>query len=209
MTETLFLDGDKRRTIQQAANLLRAGELIVFPTDTVYGVGCDPWNAAAIARLYAAKQRELDKGIPILLGDMSDLSKVCVTVPDAAAILIRHFWPGPLTLIVPRHPALPPSISPGNNIAVRLPAHTLARQIIRHIGGAMAVTSANRSGEAPALTANMAWSTLVGQVAAIIDGAHAYHAAASTIVDCTVSPIRIVRPGPISEKELLETLVNA
>ena len=209
MTETLFLDGDKRKTIQQATNLLRAGELIVFPTDTVYGVGCDPWNAAAIARLYAAKQRDLDKGIPILLADISDLGKVCTTVPEAATLLIRHFWPGPLTLIVPRHPALPPSISPGNNIAVRLPAHTLARQIIRQIGGAMAVTSANRSGEAPALTANMAWSALVGQVAAIIDGAHAYHAAASTIVDCTVTPISIVRPGPISEKELLETLENA
>lgn len=206
MINTLFLDGEKFSTLVQVTNLIRAGELIAFPTDTVYGVGCDPWNPAALTKLYTAKERELSKGIPILLSHMDDLQKVSAEVTEAAAILIQHFWPGPLTIIVPRHPSLPASISPDNNIAVRLPAHTVARKIIREVGGALATTSANRSGEPPALNGKMAWDALAGKVAAVVDGYHAYHAAASTIVDCTVTPIKIVRPGPISAQELQQAL---
>lgn len=209
MTKTLFLDGEKYSTLVRVTKLLQAGELIAFPTDTVYGVGCDPWNAAALAKLYAAKGREQDKGIPILLSHMNDLPRVCAEVPAAAAILIQHFWPGPLTIIVPRHSSLPDIISPNENIAVRLPAHTIARKIIREAGGALATTSANLSGEPPALNGKMAWDALEGKVAAVVDGYHAYHAAASTIVDCTVTPIRVVRSGPLSEQELLYTLEHA
>lgn len=206
MTQTLFLDGEKRPTISQVARLLRQGELVAFPTDTVYGVGCDPWNAAAIAKLYAVKQRDQDKGIPILIADVADVNKVATHVSESALTLIRHFWPGPLSLILPRHPSLPEVISPNEFVAVRLPAHTVARNIIRKAGGAIATTSANRSGESPALNSKEAWDILAGQVAAVVDGYHAYHAAASTIVDCTTDSITIIRPGPVTLKELTEVL---
>ncbi|MBP8002834.1 MAG: threonylcarbamoyl-AMP synthase [Chloroflexi bacterium] len=209
MTQTLFLDGDKPRTITQVATLLQAGELVAFPTDTVYGIGCDPWNVDAIMRLYAAKERDTTKGIPILLADIPDLHKVCAAIPKNAAALIHHYWPGPLTIVVPRHPFLPDLLSPNENIAVRLPAHTIARQIIRRAGGAIATTSANRSGEPPALTGKMAWDALSGRVAAIVNGYHAYHAAASTIIDCTTDPVTIVRLGPITEQEIRSSLAQS
>lgn len=204
--QTLFLDGEKHSALVKIANLLQAGELIAFPTDTVYGLGCDPYNPEAIAKLFTVKERDLDKGIPILVADMSDLPKVCADIPEAAARLIRYFWPGALTVIVPRHPQLPTSLSPNDSIAVRMPAHTVARNIIRHAGGALATTSANRSGEPPALDSKMAWDILQGKIAAVVDGYHAYHAAASTIIDCTVIPPRILRVGPITEDEINQVL---
>jgi len=206
MIQTLFLDGEKRHTISQVARLLKQGELVAFPTDTVYGVGCDPWNAAAIAKLYEVKQRDLDKGIPILVADVSDVAKVVTHVPESALALIRHFWPGALSIVLPRHPSLPESISPNEFVAVRLPAHTVARNIIRKAGGAIAASSANRSGDPAALNGKEAWDILSGKVAAVVDGYHAYHAAASTIVNCATDPITIIRPGPITLKELREVV---
>ena len=182
--------------------LLGEAQLVVFPTDTLYGVGADPFNPVAIERLYEAKGRSLDKGIPILLADLHDLDKVVRAKPAPTQGLIERFWPGPLTLILPRRSGLPANISPNENIAVRIPESEVARAVIRAAGGAVATSSANRSGEPGARSAGEALSALGGIVAAIVDGGSVEHGAASTIVDCTVTPPRILRPGPLTAEDL-------
>ncbi|MDX1665541.1 MAG: L-threonylcarbamoyladenylate synthase [Candidatus Promineifilaceae bacterium] len=200
--KTVYLHADEPGAIARAAMLLGEAQLVVFPTDTLYGVGADPFNPVAIERLYEAKGRSLDKGIPILLADLHDLDKVVRAKPAPTQGLIERFWPGPLTLILPRRSGLPANISPNENIAVRIPESEVARAVIRAAGGAVATSSANRSGEPGARSAGEALSALGGIVAAIVDGGPVEHGAASTIVDCTVTPPRILRPGPLTAEDL-------
>ena len=147
---TLRLDAADPTAIAKVADLLRRGLPVVFPTDTVYGVGVLPFDAAALARLYEAKGRPAEKGLPVLLGDVADVAHVAGVIPLAAAALMAHFWPGPLTLVVPRRPDLPTNLSPDDTVAVRVPDHAVARALIRAAGGAVAATSANVSGQPPA-----------------------------------------------------------
>ena len=191
-------------SINQAAELVRAGHLIVIPTDTLYGLACDAFNPAAIQAIYAAKQRPQSKSLPVLLADSADLPRIARTVPPAAQLFIEQFWPGPLTILLPKHPQLPTAISNNNNVAVRIPNNEVARAIIRAVGGAMAVTSANLSGEAPATTAAAALNGLYDVVTAVIDDGPSPEAVASTILDCTGNELKILREGAISSHRLLE-----
>lgn len=200
--DTRLLDGASAEDLALAAGLLRGGELVVFPTDTVYGVGVLAFDGAAIERLYVVKQRPQEKGIPILLADMADLARVCRSLPPSARILIDRFWPGPLTLIVPRHPDLPAVISPNDAIAVRVPGHASARELIRAAGGAVATSSANLSGQPEATSGQEAYDRLKGLVAAVVDTGRSPHDIASTIVDCTGDQPRLVRQGRVSAAEL-------
>ncbi|MEJ2750949.1 MAG: L-threonylcarbamoyladenylate synthase, partial [Anaerolineae bacterium] len=180
--ETHLLNAQQPDAVAQAADWLRQGQLVAFPTDTVYGVGADAFNAAAIEQLYEAKQRSLSKGIPILLADPADLDKVTHDVPDVVRQLMARFWPGPLTLIVPRHPDLPANISPNKGIAVRIPDCDVARALIRAAGGAVAATSANQSGQPPAQTGAEALAALKGLVTAVLDDGPAPGGIPSTII---------------------------
>jgi L-threonylcarbamoyladenylate synthase len=195
--KTEFLDANEREAIGRAAVLIDAGQVVAFPTDTLYGVGVNPFDAAAIERLYIVKGRSLDKGIPILLADEADLARVAVNVPDLAYRLIAAHWPGPLTLIVPKHPDLPANISPNENIAVRIPDHEVGRELIRQAGGCVATTSANLSGQPGATTAVEAYDALQDMIAAVLDGGPVAHGLSSTILDCTVDPPVVLRPGPL------------
>jgi L-threonylcarbamoyladenylate synthase len=159
-------------------------------------------DAAAIDRLYAVKGRPAEKGIPILLGDVADVAHVAGIIPPAAAALMAHFWPGPLTLIVPRRPELPANLSPDDTIAVRVPDHALARALIRAAGGAVAATSANVSGQPPARAADEALAVLGGRVAAVLDDGPSPGGMASTVVDCTVDPPVVRRAGPLTAADL-------
>jgi L-threonylcarbamoyladenylate synthase len=197
---TRLLDAGQAGGIEEAAALLRQGCLVVFPTDTLYGLGVDAFNAVAISELYEAKGRPLDKGVPILLADLAALEQVARAVPPPARTLIDRYWPGPLTLILPKHPALPENISPNENVAVRIPDHPVARAVIRAAGGAVATSSANRSGEEPARDAATALAALKGVVAAVLDGGPAQHGLSSTIVDLTCSPPAILREGPYTSE---------
>lgn len=193
--------------IAETAAYLKQGHLVVFPTDTLYGIGADAFNEAAVARLYQAKQRPHEKAIPILLADLSDIGRVAQTIPAMAEMYIQRFWPGPLTLIVPKHAQLPANISDNNGIAVRIPASEISRAVIRAAGGAVATSSANRSGQPPATTAAQAISQLEGWVTAVLDDGPSPHAIASTIVDCTGLIPKLVRQGPILPEQLaLDTL---
>ncbi len=196
------------QNIVLAAAQLKLGELVVFPTDTVYGIGADAFDGAAIEALFIAKERPLDKGIPVLLADTSDLSRVSTAVSPFAQNLIHQFWPGPLTLIVPKHPALPAIISPNDGIAVRIPDNAIARQLIRQAGGALATSSANKSSYEPAQTAVQAQTQLGNDVTVILDGGATRGNVASTIIDCRTATPKIIRQGPISAEQLLENPVR-
>lgn len=203
MTLPPILPANSPNAIAQAAQLIRDGQLVVFPTDTVYGVGCDPCNQQAIDRLHEAKQRSLDKGIPVLVADLVDLERVVAEMPAFTLPLIHQFMPGALTLILPKRSDLPANLSPNNGIAVRIPNASTTRALIRSAGGAIATTSANLSGQPSARTAHEALAQFGTNVALILDGGTSPQEVASTILDCRQMPPHLVRLGPISLTDLL------
>jgi len=188
--------------IQQALEVLQAGGLVAFPTDTVYGVGALAFDGKAVESIYTAKDRAIEKAIPILIGDAEDISKVASEVPPMAKKLAERFWPGPLTLIVPKHLSLPDSVSATNTVGVRVPDHIVARSVLR-AAGPMAVTSANLSGQPSPSTAQEVFAQLNGRIALILDGGKTPGDMPSTLVDCTRSKPIVVREGPISFDEIL------
>jgi len=207
--QTKLLSANQPGAIEKAVAFLNEGKLVAFPTDTLYGVGAQVHDPSAIRRLFAAKNRPINKGIPVLLSDAGRLLLVASSVTQVAQDLADRFWPGPLTLILPRNPLLPSELAPGDNIAVRVPDHEIARRFIHVAGGAVATSSANRSGQAPALNALEALEALDHAVAAVIDGGPVHYAQASTIVDCTLSPPQLIRQGPLHPNELGLATVTA
>jgi L-threonylcarbamoyladenylate synthase len=203
VTTQLFVSNDPD-TLPAVAEAIQNSELIIIPTDTVYGVGASAFDETAIQCLYFVKHRSAEKGIPILLADVSDLQKAATNVPRYAQALIARFWPGPLTLVLPKRKDLPPSISETESVAVRIPDHDVSRAIIRAAGGMLATTSANLSGLAPAKNAHDALKDLAGTVAVVVDDGPSAGTVASTVVDCTGDSIRILRPGPLTMEDLLE-----
>jgi L-threonylcarbamoyladenylate synthase len=199
---TRLLMASEPQAIALTAAAIKRGELVVFPTDTLYGVGTNAFDENAILRLFAVKRRPLDKGIPILLSDLAELEKVTSSIPAVARELMERFWPGPLTLIVPKHVSLPKAVSDTDGVAVRIPDCELSRAVIRAAGGAVATSSANRSGYAPAQTAEHALMELAEYVTVVLDGGPSGQAVASTIIDCIGETPRILRPGPIKAVEL-------
>lgn len=202
MIQTELLRADRPDEMARAVRYIQEGQPVVFPTDTLYGIGVDPFRQEAIAGLYRVKQRAPDKGIPILLSDSEMLARVAIDVPAAATALIARFWPGPLTVIVRRHPDLPAMLSPNDNVAVRIPQNEVGRLFIRLAGGALATSSANRSGEQAAKNAAEAMAIFAGVIPAVLDGGPVIYGQSSTIVDCTVEPARILREGPVRAEEM-------
>lgn len=196
-------------TWQLAAQLMRAGELVVFPTDTVYGIGCDARNPAAISAIYAAKGRSSLKAIPLLLAGDDVISAVATTVSPEAEALARRYWPGALTLVVQRQAELPEELGGGETIAVRVPAHDELRAFIRECGGFIAATSANLSGQPDALDAQTAAEYLGEVVALVVDGGRAAGGIPSTVVDSTVEPPIVLREGAIPATAIGDTVNGA
>lgn len=188
-----------------AAETLRAGELIVLPTDTVYGVGC-ALDEAAIDRLFAAKQRPPEKAIPVLLADADAVTRVAADFPDAARRLAAVFWPGPLTLVLPKRADLPSNLSTLPTVGVRVPDHERARAVIAASGGALAVTSANRSDEPPACTVQQAIDALADRVVVYLDGGPCPGGMPSTVAAVIENEVQILREGPISAAVLRAAL---
>jgi L-threonylcarbamoyladenylate synthase len=187
--------------LQHAADVLNNGGLVVFPTDTVYGLATLAYNATFIERLFIVKGRNNTQAIAVLIADIEDLPKVAESPNETAMRLADHFWPGPLTLIVPRHPDLPEILSPLPTIGVRIPDHALARDLLSKTGP-LAVTSANLSGRETASTAQEAQAQLAGRVHLILDGGPVPGGVASTVVDCTTKKLVIVRPGPVTLEQM-------
>jgi L-threonylcarbamoyladenylate synthase len=205
MIQTETLSGSSTAAINRAVELLKQGELVAFPTDTVYGVGASVSDPQAIAQLYLVKGRAGEKAIPILLSDPAQLELVTLEISEMALRLARRFWPGALTLVLPRHPALPMEISAQPTVGVRMPDHPVALALMR-LSGPLAVTSANLSGGANTVTAQEVLEQLGGRIPLILDGGRTPGGSPSTVVDCTGAEPRILRQGPIGLKEILKVL---
>jgi L-threonylcarbamoyladenylate synthase len=197
----------QRAAFAEAVRLLREGKLVAFPTDTVYGVGAIVWNTAAVARLYTAKLRSLEKAIPVLLADPGDLSLVAQDLPVTVLRIAERFWPGPLTLVVPKAARIPAEVTAGGpTVAVRVPDHPVARALIRAAGAPLATTSANLSGQASAVTAQEVADQLGERIAMVLDGGRCPGGVSSTVVDVTGSQPVILRPGPVDLEQILASL---
>ncbi len=205
---TEVLRVDTPGTLNRAVAVLRAGGLLAFPTDTVYGIGADAANDAAVSRLYQAKLRPAGKAIPLLLGDATDLDALAQHLPEVTTRLIAAFWPGALTLVIQRSATVSAVVAAGGStVAVRLPNHPIPRALARALGGALAVTSANLSGSHEAVTAAEVLDQLAGRIDLILDGGTCHGGVASTVLDVTTKPPTIVRAGAL-DAGLLQRILD-
>ena len=203
--KTTIVSAYSPEAIPQALDILRAGGLVAFPTDTVYGVGALAFDGKAVESIYSAKDRPVEKAIPVLISDLKDLDKVGTDIPEAAHKLAARFWPGPLTILVPKRSDLPVAVSTTDTVGVRVPDHEVARALLR-AAGPLAVTSANISGGQSPVTAQEVYEQLGGRIAFILDGGKTPGGVPSTLVDCTRPKLSVLRDGPITLEELLSTL---
>jgi len=189
--------------ILAASKIVRRGGLIVYPTDTVYGLGCDPLNVEAVKRLFKAKG-ERKKPLPILASDVEHVEKIAHLSGRARKIAAR-FWPGPLTLVVPKKPALPDVVTCNlDSVGVRVPKHDIALQLMRLSKGLLVGTSANKTGQKPPQTAYEAAEQLGKEANVILDGGPTALGTPSTVVDLTSEKPKILREGPIRLEDILQ-----
>ncbi len=200
---TMRLSTQDAAALARAVDLLQRGEAIAFPTDTVYGVGSHAFLPEAVARLYTVKDRPSHLPIPLLLAEAEEMEAVCAPIPPLAWQLAERFWPGGLSLVLPRAPTVPDIVTAGGEtVAVRLPDHALVRELIRRLGAPLAATSANVHGRLPPITAEEVTAQLGGRIPLILDGGPCPGGVASTVLDLTVSPPRILRHGPVTAEQL-------
>jgi L-threonylcarbamoyladenylate synthase len=191
--------------INHAVDVLKNGGLVAFPTDTVYGLAALPSSEEYVEGLFAAKGRNNSRAIAILIGNYSDLKKVVDHLDEIPERLAHRFWPGPLTIIVPKLAGLPETLSQDGTIGVRMPDHPVALALLRQIGP-LAVSSANISGKENANSAEEVYRQLNGRVHLILDGGHSAGGVPSTVVRCTSAEMKILREGPISLEEITAAL---
>lgn len=206
---TSIVPADHPEAIDRAVSVLRQGGLVAFPTDTVYGVGAHAFDPQAVAQLYEVKKRSRSKAIPLLLADVAGLVLVAEPIPPLAERLAERFWPGPLTLVLPRRTVVPDVVTAGgHSVAVRVPDHSVARALIAALGAPLATTSANRSGEPSPVTAEEVMAQLGGRIDLILDGGACPGGVSSTVLDMTASPPVVLRLGPVSAEEIERMIVS-
>lgn len=189
--------------VAEAARVLTNGGLVAFPTETVYGLGASALDAVAVRRIFAAKERPATDPVIVHLTGADNLGQVCQAAPDGLAILADAFWPGPLTLIVPRGLAVPDAVSAGGDtVAVRVPAHPVARALLHAASVPIAAPSANRFSRPSPTRAEHVLADLDGRVDLILDGGPTPVGVESSIVDLTRRPPRLLRPGGVSLEAL-------
>jgi L-threonylcarbamoyladenylate synthase len=189
--------------LARAAEILRSGGLVAFPTETVYGLGANALDSAAVARIFAAKQRPAWDPVIVHIADTATLSRIALEPPPAAQALIDRFWPGPLTLLLPRSSAIPDSVTAGRPLAgVRMPAHPVAFELIRRAGVPIAAPSANRFGHTSPTTAEHVLADLDGRIDAVVDAGPTQHGVESTVLDPAQDPIVIYRPGAVTLEQI-------
>jgi len=184
-----------QREIEKGVRILKRGGVIVFPTDTVYGLGADAFNSRAVERIYEIKNRPRHQQFPLLISDISQLTAMAGEIPGIARFLAERFWPGGLTLVLPKANSLPTHLAPGRSIAVRVPKHPVCLALIHGLGNPVIGTSANISGQPPALTADELEQQLGGKIDLVINGGKCPGGKESTIVDVTHEAPVILRQG--------------
>jgi len=189
------------QNILAASQKVKAGGVVVYPTDTVYGLGCDPFVTKAVERVFNVKN-ERRKPLPILASDTKTIERIAL-FPERAKSIANEFWPGPLTIVVPKKPSLPSIVTCGlTSVGVRVPKHDTALQLIRLSNGLIIGTSANRTGKKPPLSAQDAAAQLGTDVDLILDGGRATLGVSSTVIDLTSERPRILRRGPVDFGEI-------
>jgi len=195
-----------QNNINKAAKTVKNGGLVIYPTDTVYGLGCDPFKTRAVEKLLNAKKERKDKPLPILASSLKAAEKVAKINRDARKIA-EKYWPGPVTLVVPKKSVLPNIVTCGlASVGVRVPNHQVALKLIDLCGGLLIGTSANRSNEKPPRTASEADWQLGNVVDIILDGGKSPSSQESSIIDLTSRAPKILREGPVKLQEILEIL---
>lgn len=188
--------------VKEAVQILKKGGVIVFPTDTVYGLGADAFNSKAVERVYEIKKRPRHLPFPLLLSDVSQVTMIAESVPDIGWFLASRFWPGGLTLVLPKAASLPTYLTKGPSVAVRVPNHPICLAIIKRLGRPVIGTSANISGRPSSLTADKVKQQLGDKVDLIIDGGKCPGGGESTIVDVTGDRPIVLRQGIIAQYEI-------
>jgi len=192
--------------IRKASKIVKNGGLVVYPTDTVYGLGCDPFNVRAVERVFRVKDERKDKPLPILASDIQFIKKIAY-INEKARKIAERLWPGPLTLVVPKKPVLPNIVTCGlTSVGVRIPNHTVTVQLISLCDGLLVGTSANKTGKKPPKTAQEATRQIGERVDIVLDGGPTPLGQESSIVDLTSEKPKILREGPIKLVDILSTL---
>lgn len=203
------LEKVSEQALTEAGQVLKEGGLVAFPTETVYGLGANALNEDAAVRTYAAKGRPSDNPLIVHIADVKHLADVAKDIPEEAYVLARLFWPGPLTMIFQKTERVPMGTTGGmSTVAVRMPSHPVALSLIRKAGGFVSAPSANTSGRPSPTCASHVMDDLCGKIDMVIDGGEVEIGVESTIVDMTVAPPSILRPGAVT-KRMLEEAIGA
>lgn len=205
--KTLYLSASDPQTPMRAAQLLREGKLVALPTETVYGLGANGLDEAAVASIFVAKGRPQDNPLILHVAQAREMEKFCHSIPASAYLLAEKFWPGPLTIVLPARDIVPRRTTGGlSTVAIRCPDHPLTRRIIELAGCPIAAPSANLSGKPSTTTAAHVLHDHDGRIDAVVDGGPCRVGVESTIVDLTEERPRLLRPGGITPEQLLEVL---
>ncbi len=211
MPQTLHLDASRAVDVQQAVQILQAGGLVAFPTETVYGLGANALSAPAVRRIFEAKGRPSWDPLIVHLAEdrqLSELTGLSGVLPERVRLLSETFWPGPLTLLLPRLPVCPDEVTAGRPlVGVRVPAHPAAQALLRGAGVPVAAPSANRFGHISPTTANHVLDDLGGRIDAVLDGGPARIGVESTVVDPAATPMVVYRAGAVT-LEALRTITG-
>jgi len=205
--QTQLLDANKQEAIFTAAQILKDGGLVGIPTETVYGLAANALNGKAVAKIFAAKGRPMDNPLIVHISEFNQLYKLVKEVPEAAKKLADKFWPGPMTIILPKADIIPDEVSAGlDTVAVRFPSHPAARALIDAAGLPLAAPSANLSGHPSPTTAEHVMNDLNGKIEAVLDGGPCGVGVESTVITLATNPPRLLRPGGITLEQLREVL---
>lgn len=191
-----------QREIEKGVKILQQGGVIAYPTDTVYGLGADAFNSTSVERIYEIKNRPKHRQFPLLIADVEQLATLAELIPKIAWFLARWFWPGGLTMVLPKIDSLPSYLAPGPTIAVRVPNHPVCLALIQRLGNPIIGTSANVSGQPAALTAEEVEQQLGGKIDLIMNGGKCPGGKESTVVDVTHESPIILRQGIIASYEI-------
>lgn len=206
---TLKVDPDKpdMKAIRAAADAIRDGQLVVFPTETVYGLAADALNADAVKKIFDAKGRVEKEPLPVQVSSMKAVSQVAEFMPENVKPLAELYWPGPLTLVLTKNASVPSIVTGGREtIGVRVSDHPVALALAKEVGSPIIATSANQSGDPPATNAIDAVKEIGPSVAVLLDGGESRLGKSSTVVDVTVTPARVLRRGTISVEDIRKVL---
>jgi L-threonylcarbamoyladenylate synthase len=189
--------------LDEAVAALRAGELVVFPTETFYGIAADPFSMIALEKLFGVKGRDPQKPVALIAADAPMALSIAAEVSPLAKILADSFWPGPLTIVMPARAGFPPQlIGPDGGVGIRVSPHPVALALSAGLGRPITASSANRSGQDPATTVDTARKSLGDRVKVFVDGGTLQASAPSTVISCDATGYRIIRAGAIDAKQI-------